>query len=666
MSKFFYGRLAAVNIRKNGRIYLPYILTCIFTVAMFYIMLFIALNKGIAKMPGAEPLSVIMWMGTVVIGLFSVVILLYINSFLMKRRKKELGLYNILGMGKGHIARVMALENIYVSVGTIIAGLFAGILLSKLIFLLLLKLLRFNVPFGFEISPVAIAVTVIVFAAIFFVTLLCNLGRVHLSKPIELLYGGSVGEKEPKTKWVMAVIGFLALAAGYTIAIVTENPIDALGWFFIAVILVILGTYCLFTAGSIALLKSLRKNKSFYYKTKNFTSVSGMIYRMKQNAVGLANICILSTMVLVMLSTTVSLYIGVEDALRNRFPRNIAITAVQTDDESFHAVSSQVDEIIRLSGAPVENTVKYRYRSYFTKRSGTVFFNPGDAVRDSSSNVIVFFIPLEDYNRLRGSDVSLSPHELLLFSPSVPYDGDAVTFGTETFAVKAAYNEAPDIGDAYMYSLSDSFYFILPDTVAVQRVNTALTNDGEQWHGLSFYYGFDVRAGDDSQLDLANQLHAALAGVGSDSEPNGVQIYINSAAENKADFLSMYGGFFFLGLFLGTLFIMATVIIMYYKQISEGYDDKKRFEIMQKVGLSRFEIKKAIRSQVLTVFFLPLLAAGIHILAAFKMITKLLFTLNLTNVPLFAWCTLGTIVLFAAVYGAVYALTARAYYKIVS
>lgn len=665
MSKFFYGKLAAVNIRKNGRIYVPYILTCIFTICMFYIMLFITLNKGLSKMPGADALSVIMWMGTVVIGLFSAVILLYTNSFLMKRRKKELGLYNILGMGKNHIARVMALENLYVSLGTIIAGLFAGILLSKLMLLLLLKLLRFDVPFGFEISPMAVIVTVIVFAAIFFVTLLSNLGRVHLSKPIELLYGGNVGEKEPKTKWVLAVIGFLALASGYTIAIVTENPISALGLFFIAVILVILGTYCLFTAGSIALLKSLRKNKAFYYKTKHFTSVSGMIYRMKQNAVGLANICILSTMVLVMLSTTVSLYIGMEDALRSRYPRNIMISASETTDDTIRTISDQTDDIILQSGLPVENVVQYRYKSYFTRHSGTVFSNSGDAAASGPSNAIIILIPLDDYNWLRGTDVALSPHELLLFTPSVPYDGGAVTFGTETFAVKEAYREAPDIGDDYMYSLKDSFYFILPDSAAIQRVYMALADEGSKWPGLSYYYGFDVQADDGSQIGLVSQLRAALAGVGSDSD-SGDQVYTTSAAENKADFLSVYGGFFFLGLFMGTLFIMAAVIIMYYKQISEGYDDQKRFDIMQKVGLSREEIKKTIRSQVLTVFFLPLLAAGIHILAAFKMITKLLFMLNLTNVTLFAWCTLGTIVVFAVIYGAVYTLTARSYYKIVS
>jgi putative ABC transport system permease protein len=630
---------------------------------MFYIMLFITLNKGLAEMPGADALIVIMWMGVVVIGLFSVIILLYTNSFLMKRRKKELGLYNILGMGKNHIARVMAIENIYVSVGSIFAGLSAGILLSKLMLMLLLKLLRFKVPFGFEISPIALIVTVVVFAGIFFITLLSNLGRVHLSKPIELLYGGNVGEKEPKTKWVLAVIGFLALGIGYTIAIVTENPIDALGWFFIAVLLVILGTYCLFTAGSIALLKSLRRNKSYYYKTNHFTSVSGMIYRMKQNAVGLSNICILSTMVLVMLSTTVSLYIGMEDALRNRFPRDIEITASDINREGSGRIGDTADAFIRQSGSPVLNFIEYRYKLLSLSYSDTVFSNRLGSAGGGMTNATAIFIPLEDYNRLQGTDAALSPHELLLCSPGAAYDGSAVSFGTETFAVKSTIKSL-NIGDSYTYRINETFYLIVPDEQAIHDIFNALTDGQRDWTDLSYYYGFDVTSDDSGKMALTNQLRDAYAKTGSDSEAN--TVYVTGAAENKNMFLSIYGGLFFLGIFLGALFMMATVIIMYYKQISEGYDDKKRFEIMQKVGLSHSEIKKTIRSQVLTVFFLPLLAAGIHILAAFKMITKLLFQLNLTNVSLFAWCTLGTIIIFAVIYGIVYTLTAKAYYKIVS
>jgi putative ABC transport system permease protein len=664
MSKFFYSKLAAVNIRKNGRIYLPYILTCIFSVAMFYIMLFISLNKGLSQMPGSQALITIMWMGVVVIGLFSVIILLYTNSFLMKRRKKELGLYNILGMGKNHLARVMAIESVYVSVGTILTGLFAGILLSKLLLMLLLKLLSFEVPFGFEVSPVAVIVTVIVFAAIFFVTLLCNLGRVHLSKPIELLYGGNVGEKEPKTKWVLAILGFLALGTGYTIAIVTEKPTEALGLFFIAVLLVILGTYFLFTAGSIALLKALRRNKAYYYKTSHFTAVSGMLYRMKQNAVGLATICILSTMVLVMLSTTFSMYIGMEDALRGRFPRNIEIKAQETSETDGAAIRTVVEAALTDSGIDTRNATEYRYMSYPLRVSGTEITAIGGNA-DDTDKAMVYFIPLVYYNKIQNASEALDDHELFVFSPQFNYAEQSVDLGSIAYSVKSTLDSL-NVASDYEIKYTRSLFLILPDEQAIREAFLGILGaDTGERNGMSYYFGFDTVASDETQIAFSDSLRQ-LFGDFKNEKGKELPVYVISAISNKADFLSVYGGLFFLGLFLGTLFIMATVIIMYYKQISEGYDDKKRFEIMQKVGLGRHEIKKTIRSQVLTVFFLPLLASGIHILAAFKMITKLLFMLNLTNVPLFAWCTLGTIVVFAAVYGAVYTLTARAYYKIVS
>lgn len=659
MSKFLYARLAAVNIRKNGRIFAPYILISIFTIAMFYIMVFIAGNEGVSKMPGAQALSVILVMGSVVIGIFSFIILLYTNSFLMKRRLKEIGLYNILGMGKRHIARVMSIETIFVALFTIVTGLLTGILLSKLMLALLLKLLTFTVPFGFEISPVALGVTALLFAGIFFATLLINLGRIGLSKPIELLYGGNVGEKEPKTKRLLAVIGFIALAVGYTIANVTDNPLQALGLFFIAVILAILGTFCLFTAGSIAVLKALRKNKGYYYKTKHFTSVSGMIYRMKQNAAGLANICILSTMVLVMLSTTVSLYIGMEDALRSRFPKSFEITVPHLSRDDADALERTIDRILTENKTAVRNVACYRYEGWTMTESGSRFTLLNEFIVTTLAGFTVIFIPLEDYNRLQGKAASLAEDELLLHISKGSYDGDSVSFGAAVYRIR---EKLPDLNvpEKYALSLNEVFYFIVPGEQTVRDIYAAL--GGTEWNGLSFYCGFDADGDGPSQRALAETLRRTLNTAGGEDVP----VYVTNAEENRYTFLSVYGGLFFLGIFLGALFVMATVIIMYYKQMSEGYDDKKRFEIMQKVGLGRDEIKATIRSQVLTVFFLPLAAAGIHIVAAFKMITKLLYLLNLNNVHLFAVCTLGTFALFAVIYAAVYALTARTYYRIVS
>lgn len=664
MSRFFYGRLAAVNIRKNGRIFIPYILIGVFTVAMFYIMLFIALNDGVGQMPGAQALSTILMMGTVVIGIFSFIILLYTNSFLMKRRLKEIGLYNILGMGKKHIARVLSLETLYVTLLTIGGGLFTGILLSKLMLMLLLRLLTFRIPFGFEISPIAVTVTVLLFICIYAATLLINLGRIGLSKPIELLYGGNVGEKEPKTKWLLVVVGILALGIGYTIAIVTENPIQALGLFFIAVILVILGTFCLFIAGSIALLKALRRNKRYYYQTKHFTTVSGMIYRMKQNAAGLANICILSTMVLVMLSTTVSMYIGMEDALRTYFPKDFEISSTHITTEDIAALDTVVNRTLEEFGTSASNTTRLRYESYTMTQSESRFSLTSERTGGSIPGAAVYFLPLEEYNRLQGTTEVLAAGEGLLYTPNAAYTYETVSFGTLEYKIKNTLT-ALNLGEYFTRTITDTYFLIVPDEQAIHDIYTALTAGTGEWNGLSFFYNFDTTLDAEGQLSLAKALDSAVSDSGY-SSGNSAPVNMASAEENKFMFLSLYGGLFFLGLFLGTLFIMATVIIMYYKQISEGYDDKKRFEIMQKVGLSHSEVRSTIVSQVLTVFFLPLAAAGIHILAAFKMITKLLYLLNLTNVRLFAECTLGTFAAFAVIYAAVYALTARAYYRIVS
>ena len=663
MRKFLYGRLAAVSMRKNAKIYIPYLLTSIFSVAMFYIMLYLTFNNGLRQIPGANILKATMVLGSIVIAIFSVIILLYTNSFLMKRRKKELGLYNILGMGKRHIARVMFFETLYTTIAALVLGLLTGISLSKLMLLLLVRMLRFTVPFGFEVSPVAVGLTLLLFAAIFLVTLILNLGRVHLSKPIELLYGGNVGEREPKTKWLLAAAGFIGLAAAYIIANTVADPVTALGWFFIAVLLVIASTYCLFIAGSIALLKLLRRNKNYYYKTNHFTAVSGMLYRMKQNAAGLAGICILATMVLVMVSTTVSLYAGFEDILRTRYPRNIEISFSQTDRTTSDVITQAADRFIADTGVTAKNTISFVY----INRS--LSFN-GAAVQARSSDsmaedVNVYFMPLSEYNRIENASETLRPDELLFYSPDLPLDMSELMIGDTEYAVKAVIPEF-HIPDTRMDLFNAVMFLVLPDDDAVQNTVTALVGPGVGWSGYSYYYGFDLPGeSDERQIEVEQELAGALPAL-TDTNGDEHPIYVASAAANRADMYAVYGGLFFLGLFLGALFILATVVIMYYKQITEGYDDKNRYEIMQKVGLGRSEIKSTIRSQVLIVFFLPLAAAGVHILAAFRMITQIMTMLNLTNVTLFAWCTLITFGCFAVVYAVVYALTARTYYTIVS
>lgn len=649
MNKFFYGRLALTNIEKNRKTYVPFILASIGTIAMYYIMHFLARNPGFKSMSGGDSLITMLHLGTGIIAVFSFIFLFYTNSFLIKQRKKEFGLFNILGMEKKHIARVIFLEAFSVGVFSIAVGLVTGMVVSKLMFLLLQNLLNFAVPLPYNISVESVTNTAILFGILFFLCFLNNIRHIHLAKPVELLKGGQVGEREPKTRWLFALIGFGTLGYGYYIALVTESPLAALEKFFLAVLLVMVGTYALFTAGSIAILKLLRKKKNFYYKTENFINVSGMIYRMKQNAVGLANIAILSTMVLITLSTTVSLYVGMEGLLKNRYPKDISViinNLVEAETESIQAI---IQEEAEKQGIQLGNSVQYRFHSFAAVKKGNTFTDSKDA-KNLSDFSIVWIMPLEDYNALENKTISLEEDEALLYTYRGDRIKDTVAFIDKTFTIKEELEDLPNIGEASALA-TNAYFIVLKDEEVIKRVDPEMKE-------LSYYYGVDVNA--DSEKEIA--LTYALSKRINDSYDGSVE----GLEESRESFYSVYGGLFFLGIFLGFLFLMATVLIIYYKQISEGFDDKKRFEIMQKVGLSKDEIKKSIKSQVLMVFFLPLLTAVIHIAFAFKVITKLLVLFNLTDVGLFALCTGATILIFAAIYAIIYRLTAREYYKIVS
>jgi len=597
----------------------------------------------------------------------------------MKRRKKELGLFCVLGMEKRHLAKIQLYETLMIAVISIGGGLLIGILFSKLILLLLFKLVHLDVPFGFHISPMAMILTALLFGAIFLLTLLTNLIRVGRAKPIELLRGGQVGQKEPKTKWLLAIVGVLALGAGYTIAIVVQSPLDAIFFFFVAVLLVILGTYCLFTAGSIVLLKLLRRRKGYYYRTKHFISVSGMIYRMKQNAVGLANICILSTMVLVTVSTTVALYAGMEDILTSRYPHDISVTLVGEeegllDETTLTADTQTVRQAAEIQGMPITYLAGYQKLSFTMNREGDDFTAAGDNFIQSKKPVLLF-ITAGQYEKLTGEKVELAEDEVLCYSSRKEL-GDSFRLLGQNYRVKEHLESFP-IGKDYV-SWVERHCFVVADDAVFQGI---YAQEKEAYPGEYSSPGaqidLDLEGTDEQILACYYKISEAVADATTETgtyiEEDGIESeYTYSTAFTEcrqaaaADFYQLYGGFLFLGIFLGLLFLMATILIIYYKQITEGYDDKERFAIMQQVGMSRAEVKSAIRSQVLTVFFLPLIAAGIHIVFAFSIITKLLAVLNLTNIALFVWCSVGTIAVFALVYGIVYALTARAYYRIVS
>ena len=660
MNNRFFSKLAASNIKKNGKAYIPYILSCVMTVALFYIVKSLSYNPGLKNMVGSSTMMTMMSMCSVIIALLAIVFLFYTNSFLMKRRKKEFGIFNILGMEKLHIAKTMAWENFYVTLISIVGGLVIGLALDKAMFLLIAQVLNEEITLGFFISDKAIISTIVMFCVIFLLILLNSIRQIHTANPIELVTAGNAGEREPKTKWVLAILGLLSLGAGYYIALTIENPLTALVYFFFAVILVIIGTYMLFTAGSIALLKILRKNKKYYYKTKHFTSISGMIYRMKQNAVGLANICILSTAVLVMVSSTSSLMLGLQDVIATRYPNDFVVYSNETSEERAYESFDTIRELQEEQNLNVTSEREYRYLVFPAFINGDTFEVTRDANFSSLGNLNnLIFVSLSDYNRVMGTDKTLAENEVLIYSDRLQFDSPTLKIFDREYSVKEKIDEF--IGNGLIVAVAANTQFIvLPDGTDIDELyalqKEALSDGASE---IQYYYGFNSDADEETQRIFYRTLLEDYVG-------HGYEGTIESKADSRSEFVGLYGGFFFIGIFLGVLFIMATVLIIYYKQISEGYDDKQRYEIMQKVGMTHQEIKNSIRSQVLTVFFLPLIVAGIHIAVAFPIINKLLALLNLLNVQLFLTCTVVCYVVFAVMYLLIYLLTARTYYKIVS
>ena len=660
MNNRFFPKLAASNIKKNGKAYIPYILSCVMTVAMFYIVKSLSYNPGLKNMVGSNTMMTMMSMCSVMIALFAIIFLFYTNSFLVKRRKKEFGVFNILGMEKSHIAKTMAWENFYVTLISIAGGLVIGIALDKAMFLLIAQVLNEEISLGFFISDKAIISTVVMFCIIFLLILLNSIRQIQTANPIELLTAGNAGEREPKTKWVLTILGLLSLGTGYYIALAIKNPLTALVYFFFAVILVIIGTYMLFTAGSIALLKILRKNKKYYYKTKHFTSISGMIYRMKQNAVGLANICILSTAVLVMVSSTSSLMLGMQDVIVTRYPDDFIVYSNETSEERAYESFDAIRELQEEQNLNVTSEREYRYLVFPAFINGDTFEVTRDANFSSLGNLNnLIFVSLSDYNRVMGTDKTLAEDEILIYSDRLQFDYPTLKIFDREYSVKEKIDEF--IGNGLIVAVAANTQFIvLPDGTDIEELyalQKETLSDGAS--EIQYYYGFNSDADEETQRAFYRTLLEDYVG-------HGYEGTIESKADSRSEFVGLYGGFFFIGIFLGILFIMATVLIIYYKQISEGYDDKQRYEIMQKVGMTHQEIKNSIHSQVLTVFFLPLIVAGIHIAVAFPIITKLLALLNLLNVQLFLTCTVVCYVVFAVMYLLIYLLTARTYYKIVS
>ena len=664
MNKGMYTKLAITNIKNNRQFYFPYLLTGIITVAMFYIMCALESNPGIQSMPGAKDLGLILRLGIGVIGIFAVIFLFYTNSFIIKRRKKELGIYNILGMEKRHIAKILSKEAFFTAIIAIGGGLVTGVLFHKLACMLLYRMIGFNGGITFSFSKKGVMITAILFAIVYLLTYIYDLFQVQLANPIELLQSGNKGEREPKTKAIMAVLGVLCLGTGYFIAITTKNPVKALTLFFVAVILVIIGTYLLFTAGSIALLKILRRNKGYYYQTKHFTSVSGMIYRMKQNAVGLANICILSTMVLVAVSTTVSLYVGVEDIMKERYPNEINIRAYyDTGAPSEDSIAPIVEKSVKESGRKIRHEEDYLELYFAAIKDQGQYSLDKEKVKTAGDRVSGFVVlTREDCKKKYNEEIpELAENEVALFTIKKT-NMDTLVLENRSYHVKEIKQFQNTEDFETIADIMDEYYYVIVNDVQDMELLWQLQKEiyQENSSSISRQVRLDIDGDSEQKQECFENIKTALG-----PEQAKARILIDSRQSNLDEFYQIYGGFLFLGLFLGILFLMITVLIIFYKQISEGYDDKERFSIMEKVGMSNNEVKATIRSQVRTVFFLPILMAAVHVGMAFPMIKRLLSLFGLSNTALFAGCMAGTILVFALIYLLVFLKTSKTYYKIV-
>lgn len=648
MSKMFYQRLAISNIKKNKQAYSPYILTCICSVMIFYTIDFICVNEEFNKSYELEILKLLLRIGTFILAIFTVIFLFYTNSFLIKRRKKEIGLYNILGMEKKHIAKVLFWENLIVALLSMTIGLIWGILLSKLMFLILIKIIKFTIFMGFIISIKCILETVILFSVIFALTLINNLTQIHLAKPIELLKGEEVGEKEPKTKWLLTLIGVLSLGTGYCLVLVIQIPMLMLYLFFAEVILIMIGTYTLFTAGSITFLKMLRKNKKFYYQKNHFINVSSMIYRIKQNAIGLSNICILSTAVLSIVFIITSLYLGIDDLLRTRYPKDILMQVFDERQEEMIKLRKEVKETASTLNVTIKDEIEYRLATMPMNQNKNIFTYADRRESLFNDTCLLVAIPLSDYNVITNQLVSLNEDEVLLYIHKRKIKGDRISISGNVFTIKERISHLPVKGFTFDI-LANGYLIVVPD----ERIHDIAIE------GLTDHYGFDTDASPEEEIALTEAITQII-------QERNVFAICEGLEQAREIFLVIFGGVLFIGIYLGVVFIMATVLIIYYKQISEGYEDKNRFEIMKKVGMTKDEIKKVIKSQVLMVFFLPLITAIIHFMVALKAIIKVFAMLSLMNTTLFLYCIIGTIVIFTFFYVAIYVLTSRTYYKIVS
>lgn len=656
----FYSKFALNNLVKNKRFILPYIFSAIFTIASFYILTSLSLGSNLDKLPqGISATKQVLGFGVIVIAIFSAIFLFYTYSFLIKRRVREFGLYSVLGMTKKQIARILILETIFIAVITLVFGLAFGLLFDKLMLLVLLKLFTAGVSFGFVITPIAVFLTILLFGGIFFLLLIYTVVKISRLKIVALLKEENNGEREPKARFILAILGLGLTGYGYYLAQTIQNPIKAITMFFVAVLAVIFGTYLIFMAVSITVLKLMKNNKTFYYKPKNFISVSGLLYRMKRNAVGLANICILSTMVLVTMGTTSALYAGSEEAYNTRFPRDIIINGYRSTEGKLTEIEKNVKKATQDAGIEAKDLVSYNMLNVVGRLNGTEINYESEFTGSFDKLKSIVVLELKDYNKVSKEQKTLNTGETLLFiDKKGKYEANEITVQGVNLKIKEKLTDFPGALGTAAANVIDTYYVVVKDNADVKKIESALKkklNMSDEEGEVYNYVGFNIsdKTKEAQVIENFKQL---------EKESN---INIEGKAENETNFKGFYASFLFIGVFISMIFVVSQVVIMYYKQISEGYEDKGKFGIMRKVGLTDRQIKQSIRSQVLMIFFAPLAIATLHTVVAYPFIEKILKLFLATDNNVFLIALAVTIAVFAVFYLIVYLITSRIYYRII-
>lgn len=658
MKKGFYPKLALSGIRKNKLMYFPYIFTCIGMVMMHYIIVFLQYSDTVTALHGGETVQEMLKFGGRVIAVFACIFLFYTNSFLMRRRRKEFGLYNILGMGKMNIGKMLFWEYFIIYVISIGIGLISGIVVSKLAELGLINVIKTDLNYNLYISAEAVIRSVAVFGIIFILLFFNSLRQIRFSEAVMLIKSEAVGEKPPKGNWFIGILGIAGLAAAYYLAVTIKNPLMALEVFFVAVILVIIGTYLTLISGSVLFCRILQKKKNYYYHPSHFVSVSQMVYRMKRNGAGLASICILATMILVIISSTLCMFVGEEDSLKYRYPREVNMTLCldgtdSISDERIENLKKEITEVTSKNGIYTDDV--YEYRSVTAagvlKEDTADTGSPEKYDALSSGATQFLFMDIDDYNRISGVNETLEPGEALLYASMIKYPYETISIdNSHTYKIKKQIDKfAAD---------SDILMSVPCIAIVVPELESSICSFAEN---VFFNYCFNTDAKGKAKSDMYSEFKELFK-----SEGDIESFYYDDKEEGRKSFYSLYGGLFYMGIILSIVFVFATVLIIYYKQISEGYEDRLRFDIMKKVGMTKREIRKNINSQLLLIFFIPLVFAACHMIFAFPMIRKLLLLFNLNNVPLFVITTIISFIVFGIFYIIVYKATSNAYYNIVN